>query len=189
MLTPGTLDQILEVLRDFKASYAGGDSLRGAYQQACRTVSKREGVAYQTIGDACRRRLGLTNISEFRRLLQEWVNGNPSELMGALKRNTSRAEHYRIDGFFEGHPSKEGASVIEPSRSREEPQWETFSFRLDQKSARSLRALGEMKGQSVPELLAETVSEYVEEHLTELLMHHIKGLTKEQLARLKAMVE
>jgi hypothetical protein len=188
MLKAGTLEQILEVLQDFKSNYAGGDSVRGAYQQACRTISRRYDVAYQTIADACRRRLGLTDIGQFRELLRKWVEGDAKELVELLKRNTSPSLHHKITVFFEGHPYDKEAGLPESGISAKEPQSEIISFRISNDIAKQLKVLAEMKGQSVGDLLGERVTKFVSEEIVEEFAAYINGLGRDEADRVRKML-
>lgn len=166
MMTPRTVQQLLQVFRHFRDNHTSGISLHRSYNAAVRTVAKNHDVTYQTIGDGCRRRLRLTEINELYELLDAWVNGNPSGLVRQLKDNSDPAAHADIEQFFSSGPS----STIDTKKSslktplREDS--ETFSFRLPAPDARMLKALAELEGVSVGELTAREVATAVRDRMT-----------------------
>ena len=100
MLEPSSLEQMFFVLRTFKLRYSAGDDVEEAYRGAVDQASRHFGVTYQTIGDLCRRRLGLAQIDEFYGLLRQWVSGSSMQLRDLIKRYTEPAYHCEIDSFF-----------------------------------------------------------------------------------------
>ena len=99
-LTHRSVQQLLQVLHHTARIYRQGTPLPTAYQEAIRDVSNRHKVTYQTIGDLCRRRLGLRDISQFVHLLETWLGGNPDSLRGQVKRQSAPSAHSEIDRFF-----------------------------------------------------------------------------------------
>lgn len=166
MMQLNTIRQILEVLQGFNKNYSEGTSLKRSYQMAVQRVADSEGVTYQTIGDACRRRLCLNSISEFYEILRQWTDGDPTELIGQLKKNTNSNYHAEIDSFF-------GDSSHRPHKNRfptnggsvAESKSEVFSLRLPEKEARMLKALAEIEGSSVAGYLAEIVTDSVKHQM------------------------
>ena len=165
MMTPHTVQQLLQVFRLFRENHAGGMPLNHSYHEAVRTVAEKYSVTYQTIGDGCRRRLELTNINELYEMLSAWVRGEPGALRNQLKRHSDPTSHSEIDKFFSiSEPTtspKPKLSVT--SAAKDEP--ETVSFRLHARDARLLRALAELEGASVGELTARVVSAAVCERM------------------------
>jgi len=165
MMTPSTVEQLLQVFRLFRDNHAGGMPLHRSYHQAVRTVARNYSVTYQTIGDGCRRRLELNNINELYEILSAWVRGEPRALIHQLKEHSDPAAHSEIDKFF---ATTEPTALPKPKPSvmgapKDEP--ETVSFRLRALDARMLRALAELEGVSVGELTARVVSETVRERM------------------------
>ncbi len=175
-LEPKTIDQILEVIRLSKSNYMAGFSIETSYREAIQKVADMHSVAYQTIGDGCRRRLGLKNMSEFSRLLKEYMNGNSKELTEILLKHTDSAMHNRIKQFFiDGGVSIKagGSKSLSPVISQETKQ-EVLTFRLDHESARKLKALAGLEGLSVPEWISETIKNNVDQKLKEWAKSIIK---------------
>lgn len=164
-MTPHTVQQLLQVFRLFRENHAGGMPLHMSYHEAVRSVAKTDSLTYQTIGDGCRRRLGLTNINELHEMLSAWVRGEPGALLNQLKRHSDPVSHREIEKFFS---TTEPTTILKPKASvtavpKEEP--ETVSFRLQARDARWLRALAELKGVSASELTASVVSTAVREQM------------------------
>ena len=168
MMTPHTVQQLLQVFRLFRENHAGGMPLHRSYPEAVRTVAKNYSVTYQTIGDGCRRRLELSNINELYEMLSAWVGGEPRALLHQLKEHSDPAAHADIDRFFSGgggpSPHVETKKPSPKAPSREES--ETFSFRLPAPDARMLKALAELEGVSVGELTAREVTVVVRARMT-----------------------
>lgn len=101
-LTPGSVDQLLQVLDRAQRNHTKqGAVVSTAYQDAVRHVAQRHGVTYQTIGDLCRRRLGLGGIDEFYHLLNQWFSGDPDPLRRKILKYASGDTHSIVKAFFE----------------------------------------------------------------------------------------
>jgi len=163
-----TLDQILEVIRLSKNNYLAGFSIETAYREAIQKVADEYSVAYQTIGDGCRRRLGLSNMGEFNKLIKDHVNGNSVKLMELLETHTDSLKHDKIKRFFldEGQ-AKEASIKITDRHDNAELKQEAITFRLDRESVRKLKALAELEGLSVAAWLAGMTKRIVDEKLKE----------------------
>jgi len=149
-----TLKQIFDVLKIFKQNYNGSSPIRNSYSYAVREVAKHYGVAYQTIGDGCRRRLNLTNISEFYELLRDWYNGKPERLISILKRNSEVNDHSEIDKFF-GNIYTNGV----PDINSEQNQYDSYSVSIQKKDSKILSILSEVYNQPIPEYLTVLVTD------------------------------
>jgi len=166
MMTPQTVQQLLQVFRNFRDNHASGKPLHRSYQEAVRTVARNHSVTYQTIGDGCRRRLRLNEINELYELLAAWVKGDSRGLMRQLKDNSDPAAHPDIEQFF-ADGTATSVDVKRPSpKGPSQEESETFSFRLPARDARMLRALAELEGVSVGELTAREVSAAVRDRMT-----------------------
>lgn len=167
-LEPKTLDQILEVIRIAKSNYTAGLPIDHSYQDAINKVATKYNVAYQTIGDGCRRRLNLINIKEFRDLLEGYYStNNPNNLISLLKQHTnSKGQHEKIMQFFKMESDKEiDLEAVTPLVFSSKKVDEVISFRLSQESARQLKAISSLQGMSVSEWVAETIKKSVEQEL------------------------
>lgn len=158
MLRQSTLRQLLEVFRIFWASYGKELSLRRSYQEAVRRVAKDLGVTYQTIGDGCRRRLKLRDIGELYALLEKWTQGDAGGITALLKRNTDSNDHAEIENFFRNPLRTSVHPHTNVNAHQEEIKSEVFSIRFPEKEARMLRAIAEIEGISVSEMLAPLIS-------------------------------
>ena len=165
MMKPHTVQQLLQVFQLFWENHAGGMPLHRSYHEAVRAVARNYSVTYQTIGDACRRRLELTNINELYEMSISWVRGEPRALLHQLKEHSDPVAHSAIEKFFimtePTTPPKSEPSV--GVGAKEGP--ETVSFRLGVPDARMLRALAELEGISAGELTARVVSAAVRERM------------------------
>ena len=110
MLRQESVRQLLEVLELTRLARSRGVPLEQAYQDAIRDVSNRYKVRYQTIGDLCRRRLGLRDIDQFVELLRRWLGvGDGGPLKRAIRQNADHEAHRLIEAYFaspkKGFPS------------------------------------------------------------------------------------
>ena len=104
-------------------------------------------VAYQTIGDACRRRLGLTHINELYEMLSAWLRGESRALVSQLKKHSDPVSHADIEKFFS---TTKPATTFKPSSSSDVSTKEetvVVPLRLQARDARLLRALAELEGE------------------------------------------
>lgn len=175
-----TIEQLFAVLKNTKAYYIGGAPIKEALQKAINEVSTSCGIAYQTIGDLCRRRLKLDNIGEFHDLLRKWFEGDPSQLLEVIKQQTSTTSHGEINAFFFDHEL--GYKKIQDDSIKDDGMndSEVITFRLDFKTAEQLRELAERDGQSIAEWLKKTVSELVSSKMEEWLFKRVEQLDPEQ---------
>jgi hypothetical protein len=159
MLKSKSVEQLFAVLNRFKVRYSGGESVPKAHQGAVDDVRRDYDVTYQTIGDLCRRRLGLKSINEFHSLLEKWLSGDYMPLMEILKKNTKEKNNQKISEFF--------GVTSGPSFQRDVPkldlQDESFTFRLRANIAKKLKVLSVMGGESLPAWLSKTICQVVEE--------------------------
>lgn len=121
MLQMDSVHQLLQVLELSGRSHRRGHPIGSAYQDAIRDVSSRHHVRYQTIGDLCRRRLGLTDMNEFVLLLTRWLAGDPIPLKQRIVQNSESAARPLVENYFNGAhsplaPEKSPASGIEPPK-------------------------------------------------------------------------
>ena len=157
VLSPRSINQMFDVLTKFRIYYERRYTVDKAYQNAVEDVRKKYGVAYQTIGDLCRRRLELKVIREFYNLLGNWVAGNASPLISVLMAHTREEDHPKISDYFNQQKPKSHTERTAFVRSDEE----TFTFRLDGDAAKKLKILSIESG-SPSEWLSQVVSEVVD---------------------------
>lgn len=156
MLRSKSLNQILDVLTKFRARHSRGEPVIKAYQGAVDEVRKDYQVAYQTIGDLCRRRLQLSTINNFYNLLEQWVIGNPEPLLDVLLALTIKQDHDKLISYFDERNQKAGIQ-----KTTSVPlERETFTFRLGGDAAKKLKILSIEIG-SPSEWLSQVVSEVV----------------------------
>jgi hypothetical protein len=146
MINRKTVRQILEVLTLFKVKHANGDPLSVARQEAVREVAHRYSVAYQTIEDACRRRLKLNDISEFDTLLQDWIGGEYLRLINQLTSRASSTTHDDIATFFREHTASPERPQENTAADADTSQHEDFTISVSLNDARKLRAIAEIRG-------------------------------------------
>jgi hypothetical protein len=165
MLKPKSVDQFFDVLTKFKTEYAKGYPVAKAYQGAVEEIRKKYSVAYQTIGDLCRRRLGLRTIEDFYGLLEKWVVGDTEPLISVLMNNTKEYSHSKIFDYFKeigGKPEKQKANsfVAKP---------EAFNLSLEHETAKKLKVLSLMEENNSSVWLSNAVSEIVEQRYAKWL--------------------
>jgi len=175
MITSQTVQQLLQVFRNFRDNHASGMPLHRSYREAVHTVADAHSVTYQTIGDGCRRRLRLNDIGELYELLASWVKGDSRGLVRQLKENSDPSVHAEIDQFFSGAQSALTENKKASSKISSHDESETFSFRLPARDARMLKALAELEGVSVGELTARVVSEAVRDRMTVVARSIVKS--------------
>jgi hypothetical protein len=175
MITSETVQQLLEVLQRFRGNHDSGVPLHKAYREAVRSVAEVYSITYQTLGDGCRRRLGLKDIHQFYELLASWMRGDPHGLVRQLKENADPSAHVEIDQFFRGGnaATTESKKTARKAALREES--EPFTFRIAPSDARMLKALAELEGIAAPELTARIVSSAVRERMTNVARSIIKN--------------
>ena len=156
MLQSKSVDQILDVLAKFRTRHSNGEPLIRAYQGAVEAVCKDYRVAYQTIGDLCRRRLQLPTINSFYNLLEQWVMGNPGPLLSVLQTHTTKRHHDKLCAYF-GQGEQE---VVAGKTTSITAKGETFTFRVSGDAAKKLKILSIESG-SPAEWLSRTVPEVV----------------------------
>jgi hypothetical protein len=175
MMTPQTVKQLLQVFRSFRDNHRSGMPLHRAYHEGVRTVADAYSITYQTVGDGCRRRLGLNDISELYELLTAWVKGDPRGLVRQLKENSDPSSHAEIEQFFsggDGPPAEIRRAQPQVSRS---DSAEVFQFRLAESDARMLKALAELEGVSASELIARTIAAAVRDRMAVVARGIIKS--------------
>lgn len=158
MLDPKSVDQILSVLRKFRSRYARGEPVTKSYQGAVEAVRKDYDVAYQTIGDLCRRRLELRTINDFYDLLEKWVTGNAQPLISVLLVHTGSENHHKIAEYFKKERPEFDARKTTTIGRQAEP----FTLRLGADTAKKVKILS-IENHSSLEWLSKLVAEVVEQ--------------------------
>jgi len=156
MLHSKSVNQILDVLTKFRARHSRGEPVIKAYQGAVEDVRKDYHVAYQTIGDLCRRRLQLATINNFYNLLEQWIMGNAEPLLDVLLAHTIKQDHGKLSSYFYEGKQKFGTQKTASFAL----EGETFTFRLGGDAAKKLKILSIESGSS-SEWLIQVVSEVV----------------------------
>jgi hypothetical protein len=150
MLEPNSVDQILRVLELLRQNKRLGFDTATACSRAIQQVAKEASVRYQTIGDGCRRRLGLVDMSEFHRLSEEWLNGNPLPLVTVLKKSSTPGSASRIKEFFgeaQGLPNLDSTSIMAPgTRVPRETVSKPVRIIVENGDARMLLVLAQLEG-------------------------------------------
>ncbi len=192
MMKCQTVDQLLLVFRSFREKYARGKPLHKAYQEAVREVADGHAVTYQTIGDGCRRRLKLGNISELYALLARWVEGDPEPLAKIFKAASDPLAHDDITEFFGSYANfaVAGGRDVRPAGSVGGS--DSFFLRLPERDARMARALAEIEGISTPELLSRLLGAAVVEKMklvARTILHdsetvHRTNMTREEILKI-----
>lgn len=175
MMTRQTAQQLLKVFQSFRSNYKSGMPLHRAYQKGVKTVADGYGLRYQTIGDGCRRRLGLTNVGELYALLTAWMQGNPRGLVHQLTEYSDPSVHEEIREFFSSDYSPLEDNHAAPLEKPAADETEVFQFRLRVDDARMLKALAELEGTSASELIANMLSSTVRDRMTAVAQGVVAG--------------
>jgi len=161
MMNRKTVSQLIQVFDQFRINFINGVPLHKSYQDAVRKIADKYAITYQTIGDGCRRRLKLSDITQLHKLLEEWMQGNPEGLVSQLRQNSNPAAHPDIEAFFSDSVSSTAAVTADFSSLNPANSADTFSFRLLEADARLLRALAEIEGATPPQLVTQIVQKAV----------------------------
>ena len=145
-----TVEQILKVIAIAAQNFNQGDDIDHSYQHAVNQVSKEYDVTYQTIGDACRRRLGLDHIGDFKAILKAALEGNSIDLRNLILSKTPTSYHNRINEFFSN--LKSGGDITKPQDSE---TYVNYTIQLKKSDSNVLSALAELLGGKPEEILAE----------------------------------
>lgn len=155
-----TVEQILKVIAVSGQRFSQGYGIDQSYQHGVSRVSQEYGVAYQTIGDACRRRLGLDNVGEFKAMLRDTLEGDPSDLRNLMLRKTPSLYHEQIEEFFS--KLKNGRATTEAKLSDTIVR---YTVQLRKEDSDVLRALAQLLGGQPEEILAQIAVEAVKERM------------------------
>jgi hypothetical protein len=161
-----TLEQILKVISMATQRYSLGDGIDHSYQHGVSRVSQEYHVTYQTIGDACRRRLGLDNVGEFKTILKASLEGDASKLRDVLLCNTSRFYHDRINEFF-SNLTKGGATT--EIFEKKPDIFVTYTVQLRKCDSDVLKALAQLVGSHPEEVLVEVAVEAVKDRMKKVV--------------------
>jgi len=161
MLRRESAKQVIHVLQRFRVRHRAGEAVVKAYQHAVDDARDKYDVAYQTIGDLCRRRLGLRSVNNFYNLLEKWTMGDSSGLARVLLEHTRSEDHDLIKDFF--------GEVASPPSRHTEAKMEGFSVRLDGDRAKKLKVLSVVRDVDGTDWLSEAVSQVVDREYYEWL--------------------
>ena len=157
-----TLEQILKVISLAANHYTSGNGIDRSYQYGVNRVSQEYGIAYQTVGDACRRRLGLDDISEFKRLLEVALQGDTSQLRDVLIHKTSRFYHDRVNEFFS--KLRNGATTIQ-TKAKEPEAFVVYTVKLRKADSDVLRALSQLLGGEPEQILVDVAVDAIKDRM------------------------
>lgn len=110
-LALSSIQQLLAVLDSTRRSHSRGIPMPRAYQDAVRDVSRRYSVTYQTIGDF-RRRLGFSDVNQYRHQIDRWLRGDPEPMRRTLTAHADDAATPIINRFFDPSDSTNGAASV-----------------------------------------------------------------------------
>ena len=159
-----TLDQILKVISLAAQRYSHGDAIDRSYQYGVSQVSQEYGVAYQTIGDACRRRLDFEHVGEFKMMLKESLEGDTSKLREKLISKTANFYHERINDFFSNLTSNSASS---DSTLDKLDTYVNYTVRLQKSDSDILVALAHLLGSKPEEVLVKAAVDVLKEKMKE----------------------
>ncbi|MDO8445143.1 MAG: hypothetical protein Q7T53_03400 [Deltaproteobacteria bacterium] len=157
-----TLEQILKVISLAAQRYSIGDGIDRSYQYGVNRVSQEYKIAYQTIGDACRRRLGLDHVGEFKTMLKACLEGDPTQLRDVLMRKTSRFYHDKINDFF--HKLRNGGAATE-IKAKKIDTFVPYTVQLKKSDSDILKALAQLLSGEPEEVLADVAVEAIKDRM------------------------
>jgi len=157
-----TLEQILKVISLAAQRYSIGDGIDRSYQYAVNRVSQEYKIAYQTIGDACRRRLGLDHVGEFKTMLRACLEGDSKQLRDVLMRKNSRFYHDKINDFFS--KLKNGGAITE-IKAEKPDIFVTYTVQLRKSDSDVLKALAQLLSIEPEEVLVNVAVEAIKDRM------------------------
>jgi predicted HicB family RNase H-like nuclease len=153
-----TVDQVLEVVEISKRRYFSGLSITSSINVGIKEVARSYQTTYQTIGDACRKRLGFNDIEEFKDALLEYFRGNPTKIISVLKDHTDHELHHKINDYFSRRSNIRQINAQEnKDKNISRQNSEVFTFRLDSETSNILKMLVAYKGVSLSEWVSDAV--------------------------------
>ena len=167
-------EQIQAVLSHFMSERTHCGSTPKAYQAAVTTVSDHDGVAYQTVGDLCRKRLGLKRIDDFYDLLDELIQGKSENMENTLLSNSHPSCHGRIHEYF--NRLRGQGSGTPWTEQKQEP----ISIFLSAEVFKCLRILAAAEGPDPVEWLSKRASELIMKQYDEWLCDQVQTVKEQQ---------
>jgi predicted HNH restriction endonuclease len=169
------LDDVLYVLTRLARS-CNGDSVAEvtkARRTAARAISAERGVAYDTINDACRRRLepDIAGTDAFDAATAEWLQGETTQLQTACEKNCKDdQDREAVQAFFSRHAGATpvAADSTDPTQP-DRVQVNTYRILRDTALARRVKEDLKYKCQLCPATLSLVGRLYAE-------AHHVKPL-------------
>ncbi len=156
-----TLEQIQKVISLAAQRYHRGDGINRAYQYGVKSVAKEYGITYQTIADACRRRLGLGEVDEFKKILKSCLEGDQISMRDLLVHNNPQL-HDEIDDFLSGLKIDKDTSKIQP---REPDKSVVYSIEMRKSDSDVLMALAQLLGRKPEKLLIDIAVEAIKDQM------------------------
>lgn len=164
-MRPETLEQILKVIELAARRYSIGGGIDRPYQYGVKRVSEEYGIAYQTVGDACRRRLGLDDIAQFKIMLKTCLEGDPIQLRDLLLRKNSHY-HDKINAFFIRFKNDGNAQKIK----EENPDtFISYNVQLRKNDSDVLRALAQILNGEPEKIFVDVAMEAIKDRMRKVV--------------------
>lgn len=157
-----TLEQILKVISLAEQRYSIGNGIDRSYQYGVSRVAQEYGIAYQTIGDACRRRLGLDHVGEFKTMLKACFEGDSSKLRDVLMGRSSRFHHDKITDFFS---KLESVGTTTEIKAEKPDKFVTYTVQLRKSDSDVLKALSQLLNSEPEEVLVDVAVETIKDRM------------------------
>ena len=174
-----TVDQILYVLARYREFRISGFGPLASYREAVTKAKNKFKVTYQTIGDACRRRLELENIDQLLNLLRNWYEGNSNELMDLISKYASFEDRKRISVFFSNEGNDVNLEEIEEKFTDE-----NISMRFENQTLKKLSTIAGAQGLSVKEWLRMEIINLADQKILILMREQIENLNPDERNKL-----
>ncbi len=154
-----TLEQILKVIALAAQRHNKGDGINRSYQYGVKSVSQEYGITYQTVADACRRRLGLSNVDEFKRILKTCLDGDQAQLRDLLLRKNPQLRK-NIDDFFLDLTADKDTSMIQEADTSV-----VYSIEMRKSDSDVLMALAQLLGREPEKLLIDIAVDAIKDRM------------------------
>ncbi|MGA2914787.1 MAG: hypothetical protein ABSE89_02040 [Sedimentisphaerales bacterium] len=168
MLRPESVKQMIQVLIRFKDKYTRYNNIDKAHREAVDEVAQQWQIGRTGIHDMCLRRLKLTNIANFRNLLEKWMLGDSAPLLQLLCKFTPSYFYAEIENVLTKDKTNL-ASLLPKTHTTFSKVVQrldkSFNFSIDPDTAKKLKVLSVMEDIST----SESESDWLRKIVTEVV--------------------
>lgn len=156
-----TLEQILKVITVAAQRYRNGDGINRSYQYGVKSVAQEYGITYQTVTDACRRRLGLGEVDEFKKILKACLDGDPIQMRDLLLRKSPQHQD-KIADFLSDLKIDKDTSKVQPEEADASV---VYSIEMRKSDSDVLMALAQLLDRDPEKLLVDVAVEAIKDRM------------------------